>query len=188
MVPMLALKNTRRNLNFFYLKILFIYSWQTERQRHRQRKKQAPCGPVVSPMWDLIPGPRGYALRWRQMLTHWAPGHPCVGFYFGRWEILYACQVSEDFVNVGFEISSLELTHCQQSGRTCSTPLRRGGGRLCVLWAFGETVRLQWEEPEEESGDVGANPRLPASDPITFGQVGEFFGLPHLWKPCLYSL
>ena len=30
---------------FFFLKILFIYSWETqrERQRHRQRKKQGPC-------------------------------------------------------------------------------------------------------------------------------------------------
>ena len=31
---------------FFFLKILFIYSWERQRegQRHRQREKQAPCG------------------------------------------------------------------------------------------------------------------------------------------------
>ena len=28
--------------------------------------------PTVSPMWDLIPGPRDHALSWRQMLNHWA--------------------------------------------------------------------------------------------------------------------
>ena len=33
-------------LVLFCFKILFIYSWEThrERQRHRQREKQAPCG------------------------------------------------------------------------------------------------------------------------------------------------
>ena len=33
------------NRVWFFLKILFIYSWEThrERQRHRQREKQAPC-------------------------------------------------------------------------------------------------------------------------------------------------
>ena len=31
---------------YLFLKILFIYSWEThrKRQRHRQREKQAPCG------------------------------------------------------------------------------------------------------------------------------------------------
>ena len=67
-------------LNFFwtlkflfvpFFKILFIYSWETqrERQRHKQREKQAPCG---EPVWDSIPGPQGHALSQRQMLNHWA--------------------------------------------------------------------------------------------------------------------
>ena len=34
------------SLSDFFLNMLFIYSWEThtERQRHRQREKQAPCG------------------------------------------------------------------------------------------------------------------------------------------------
>ena len=37
-------KNSPITIKWFFLKILFIYSWETqrERQRHRQREKQAP--------------------------------------------------------------------------------------------------------------------------------------------------
>ena len=38
---------------------------QRERQRHRQREKQAPC--TGSPMWDLIPGLEDRALDQRQV-------------------------------------------------------------------------------------------------------------------------
>ena len=33
-------------ISFFFFKILFIYSWETQRQaqRHRQKEKQAPLG------------------------------------------------------------------------------------------------------------------------------------------------
>ena len=37
---------------------------QRERQRHRQREKQAPC--TRSPMWDSIPGFQDRALGQRQ--------------------------------------------------------------------------------------------------------------------------
>ena len=55
----------------FKKKIVFIYSWEThrERQRHRQREKQAPTGSL---MQDLIPGPWDHALNQRQTLNHWA--------------------------------------------------------------------------------------------------------------------
>ena len=41
-----------------FKKILFIYSWEThrERQRYRQREKQAPCG---EPDAGLDPGTPG---------------------------------------------------------------------------------------------------------------------------------
>ena len=55
----------------FFLKILFIYPWEThkERQRHRQREKQAPC---KEPNAGLNPRPRDHSLSQRQMLNHWA--------------------------------------------------------------------------------------------------------------------
>ena len=60
---------------YFFSKILFIYSWEThrERQRHRQKEKQAPCR---EPDVGLDPGSRDHALGWRQtqLLSH--PGVP----------------------------------------------------------------------------------------------------------------
>ena len=38
-----------------------------ERERHRQREKQAPCG---SPMPDSVPGSQDHALSQRQMLNY----------------------------------------------------------------------------------------------------------------------
>ena len=61
-------------LNLFFVKILFIYSWDThtERQRDRQREKQAP-----SLMWDLIPGLQDHNQDpQRQMLNHWVTQVP----------------------------------------------------------------------------------------------------------------
>ena len=59
----------------FFFKILFIYSWQTQRnrQRHRQREKQAPCGEPVVGLDPRIPG------SWpepRQTLNHWTTQVP----------------------------------------------------------------------------------------------------------------
>ena len=43
---------------------------ERERQRHRQREKQAPC--TRSPTWDSIPGLQDRALGQRQALNHCA--------------------------------------------------------------------------------------------------------------------
>ena len=50
---------------------------QRERQRHRQREKQAPC--TGSPTWDSIPGLRDRALGQRQALNRCATqgSHKC---------------------------------------------------------------------------------------------------------------
>ena len=55
---LLISKNTHSYffLNIFFLKILFIYSWEIERQRHRQREKQASCR---EPDVGLDPGTPG---------------------------------------------------------------------------------------------------------------------------------
>ena len=56
---------------FFLKKILFIYSWETERgaQRHRQREKQAPCR---EPYVGLDPGSPGSHPGPKVALNHWA--------------------------------------------------------------------------------------------------------------------
>ena len=66
-------RKLRIHLSFFFkLRILFVYSWEThrEKQRRRQREKQAPC-------WESNEGldarTRDHALGQRQMLNHWAP-------------------------------------------------------------------------------------------------------------------
>ena len=43
---------------------------ERERQRHRQREKQAPC--TGSPMWDSIPGLQDLTLGQRPALNHCA--------------------------------------------------------------------------------------------------------------------
>ena len=52
------------NIHLFK-KVLFIYSWETqrERQRHRQREKQAPCR---KPNGGLDPRSQDHDLSWRQ--------------------------------------------------------------------------------------------------------------------------
>ena len=59
----------RNSHSFLFFKILFIYPWKTcrERQRHRQREKQAPCR---EPNVGLHP--RDHTLSWRQMLNRLA--------------------------------------------------------------------------------------------------------------------
>ena len=66
--------------NFFF-KILFIYSWETEREAKTQAEGKAGS-PMTSLMWDLIPGPQGHALSRRQTLNHWATqASPDLDFY-----------------------------------------------------------------------------------------------------------
>ena len=56
--------------SFFFPKILFIYSWETHRerewQRHRQREKQVSC---KEPDAGLDPGPWDHALSRKQTLN-----------------------------------------------------------------------------------------------------------------------
>ena len=55
---------------YFFLKILFIYSWDTqrERQRHRQREMQSPCGEADVGLDPKTPGswpePKADAQHW----------------------------------------------------------------------------------------------------------------------------
>ena len=64
---------------FFFFKILFIYSWETqrcvrERQRHRQREKQAPCREPHVGLDPRTPGPRPGPKAGAKPLSH--PGIP----------------------------------------------------------------------------------------------------------------
>ena len=58
-------------LPHIFLKILFIYSWETkrERQRYRQREKQAPRR---EPYMGLHPGSPGSQPGWKVVLNRWA--------------------------------------------------------------------------------------------------------------------
>ena len=72
--------NASHMLLFFFFKILFIDSWETERGRHRQREKQTPHG---EPDAGLDLRPCDHALSWRQTLNHGATQafHPLICFY-----------------------------------------------------------------------------------------------------------
>ena len=48
---------------------IYLFMRDTERQRRRQREKQAPCR---KPNWDSIPGFCDHALSQRQTLIRWA--------------------------------------------------------------------------------------------------------------------
>ena len=60
-------------LAIYILKILFIYSWETQRGRDRQREKQAPCR---EPNWDSILGLQDHILGWRRCYTTEPPRLP----------------------------------------------------------------------------------------------------------------
>ena len=64
------------NLFLFFLKILFIYSWETqrERQRHRQREKQAPCREPDAGLDPATPGSHPGPKAGTKPLSH--PGIP----------------------------------------------------------------------------------------------------------------
>ena len=65
------LPQVKLNCFFFFFKILFTYSWDTERGREKGRNRRSKLH-ARSPMWDLIPGLRDHTLSWRQPLNHWA--------------------------------------------------------------------------------------------------------------------
>ena len=54
----------------FFKKILFIYSWETQRGRYIGRGRSRLS--MRSLMRDSIPGPRDHHLSQRQTLNHWA--------------------------------------------------------------------------------------------------------------------
>ena len=55
----------------FLKNILFIYSWETQREAETEaeEEKQAPCRSLLQ---DWIPGLQDHDLGQRQMLNHWA--------------------------------------------------------------------------------------------------------------------
>ena len=56
----------------FFLKILFIYSWKTQRERGRDTGRGRSRLQAGSLMWDLIPGLQDHTLAQRQVLNCWA--------------------------------------------------------------------------------------------------------------------
>ena len=68
-----SLKGLNLLLNDYHVgifkKILFICSWETQRQRHKERKMRLPEWTL---MWDSIPEPQDHALSQRQKLNHQA--------------------------------------------------------------------------------------------------------------------
>ena len=67
----------RKDFFFFFLKnILFIHSWETQRERGRDTGRGRSRLPVGSSMWDSIPGPWDHTMSRRQMLYHGAPQCP----------------------------------------------------------------------------------------------------------------
>ena len=72
---------TETNLHFtsyFFKKIVFIYSLETQKERERKRERERDEGRGRSrlhagnSMWDSIPGLQDHALGRRQTLNHWA--------------------------------------------------------------------------------------------------------------------
>ena len=64
-----GLKMETADFFFSFFKVLFIYSWETHRERQRKREKQAPCGEHNV---GLNPRTWDDALSQRQTLNHWA--------------------------------------------------------------------------------------------------------------------
>ena len=58
-----------------FFKIIFIYSWETQRGRDTGR------GRSRSLMWDLIPGLQDHTLGQRQVLNRWATRDPPQEFF-----------------------------------------------------------------------------------------------------------
>ena len=64
------------HLVFFFLKILFIYSWKKERERGRDTGRGRSRLHAGSRMQDSIPGPQDHALGWRRRWTAEPPRDP----------------------------------------------------------------------------------------------------------------
>ena len=55
-----------------FLKILFIYSWETYTERGRDIGRERSRLHAGSLMWDSIPGLQDHILSQRQTISHWA--------------------------------------------------------------------------------------------------------------------
>ena len=66
-------------IHLFVLKILFIHSWE----RQRQREKQAPCRKLNVGLDPRTPGSRSEPKTDAQLLSHW--GIPVCLFFNGQW-------------------------------------------------------------------------------------------------------
>ena len=92
-----------KSRQLYFFNILFIYSWETqkERQRHSQREeKQAPC---KEPNAGLDPGNPGLSPEPKanaQLLSH--PGIPGHFFLFF---IFYDCSISDLFCTVALTLA-----------------------------------------------------------------------------------
>ena len=64
-----------------FLKILFIYSWETHTHRGRDTGRGRSRLQTGSPTWDSIPGLQDHALGQREALNCWAP-QASLNFYF----------------------------------------------------------------------------------------------------------
>ena len=125
----------------FSKKILFIYSQEThrERQRHKQREKQAPCGKSDA---GLNPRTWGHALTRRQTLNHWSTQVPLCFFYV--FYFLPPFELFERFsvfhFNLSLEINHVQHTDSCRSRFICWRPKPQGGG--IWRWAFRRSLGL----------------------------------------------
>ena len=78
----------------FFKKILFIFSWETQRETGKDRGRGRSRLLVESLMWDWILGPRDHALSRRQMLNHWATQASLLWYsmslHLACWNYLYS--------------------------------------------------------------------------------------------------
>ena len=68
--PLILLIRGENVILHIFLKVLFIYSWEAQREADIGRGRSSL--PARSLMWDSIPGPRDHDLSQRQTLNHWA--------------------------------------------------------------------------------------------------------------------
>ena len=84
--------------------------------RHTERGRDTGRGrsrlPAESPMQDLIPGPRGHALSWRQALNHWATQASQNMYFLPGWRVI-ELQVGERRVTAWWS-SVLSWTGCRR--------------------------------------------------------------------------
>ena len=104
---------------FFFFKILFIYSWETQRGRDKGQSSGEAGSMQGARRGTPIPGPQDHALGWRRRQTPEPPGLPC------------SCILSEsDLGEQGWNCISVLIGHSEQpstlEGLHLLFPLLRG--------------------------------------------------------------